>query len=526
MKRNTCIWRFTKSISILFVFNAFLSPINSYAQKVFVPGEDGTLIELDKVEAKLQKTYLGERTYQLVNPPKNKNKTIVEPFIIYFKMDDLDLDEINVCVTSNSDWKFSIARGKIKNSSFKKYVTSFKKIDVELYEVQISPQLIDLFGYYYLGEKTPYNYVISYEPNKNHKKEGKIMTHWYGRITTTKYNAEDITEWSETDAIDAISNIINDQPAKKLFTLNLSESTSPYIHNNNQIQYVIVQNQEQIVQQQVVHPQPNNDRKDLTPESDVDKNIPYRDISNENAFALIIANENYNKVASVPFANRDGLKLKEYLKKTLGLPNEHITLLENATLNDMRYELNKLKKISDAYVGECSFIVYYCGHGIPDEKNGNGYLLPVDGYGTDVNTAYSLAELYSHLGNLNAKKTILFTDACFSGAGKEGNMLVAARGIAIKSKANEATGNLIAFSACQGDETAYSYKDKGHGLMTYYFLKKLQESQGKATLGELEEYIIDNVGKTAIVTNGKSQTPSVSVSPTLQSSWRQQTLFE
>lgn len=261
-------------------------------------------------------------------------------------------------------------------------------------------------------------------------------------------------------------------------------------------------------------------------ESDVDIDIPFVKPTINNIFALIIANENYNKVAPVPFAVRDGQIINEYLNKTLGIDKGHISLLENATLNDMRYELNRLKKISDTYKGDASFIVYYIGHGIPDEKNGNGYLLPVDGFGNDVSTAYSLDDLYSQLGNLNSKKTILITDACFSGANKSGDMLVAARGVAMRAKSNQASGNLIAFSACQGDETAYSYDEKGHGLLTYYFLKKLQETQGKTTLGELEEYIVDNVGKTAIVINGKSQTPKVSVSPELKDIWRNQTLVE
>ncbi len=44
------------------------------------------------------------------------------------------------------------------------------------------------------------------------------------------------------------------------------------------------------------------------------------------------------------------------------------------------------------------------------------------------------------------------------------------------------------------------------------------------TLGELSDYISREVKRQSIVTNNKSQTPAVSVSESLQGSWRQLTL--
>ncbi|MCH5235574.1 MAG: hypothetical protein J1E16_09780 [Muribaculaceae bacterium] len=81
-------------------------------------------------------------------------------------------------------------------------------------------------------------------------------------------------------------------------------------------------------------------------------------------------------------------------------------------------------------------------------------------------------------------------------------------------------GNMVIFAAASGDETAYPYHEKSHGLFTYYLLKKQQETKGEATLGELGEFIIDNVSKESIVSNGKSQTPTVQFSPLMSSSWK------
>ena len=146
--------------------------------------------------------------------------------------------------------------------------------------------------------------------------------------------------------------------------------------------------------------------------------------------------------------------------------------------------------------------------------------MPVDGIGNDPGSAYALQELYDKLENVDAKSITIFLDACFSGSKREEGMLTSARGVAIKAKQSTPKGNLIIFSAAQGDETAYPYKDKQHGLFTYFLLKKLQETKGEVTLGELSEYLADEVGRQSFLKNNKIQTPTVSVAPSLQNSWK------
>ncbi len=264
----------------------------------------------------------------------------------------------------------------------------------------------------------------------------------------------------------------------------------------------------------------NRSKSAVPAKSDIDVNIPVGSKVLENTFALVIANENYTGVAEVPYALNDGRAVKEYLHKTFGLSEKSIIYLENATLNDMKFSINRISEICKAFNGDASLVVYYSGHGIPDESTGDGYLLPVDGYGTDPSTAMSISDLYKTLGKLPTKRVSIFMDACFSGARRDGEMLVAARGVAIKAKAEKPKGNLIAFSAAQGDETAYPHQEKRHGLMTYFLLKKIQQTKGNVTMGELFNYVKDNVKKTSIVENGKLQTPSAAVSPTLSTTWK------
>lgn len=268
----------------------------------------------------------------------------------------------------------------------------------------------------------------------------------------------------------------------------------------------------------------NQDIKIASISSDIDKNIPEAINSNSNTFAIVIANETYNKEANVPYAVNDGNIFKEYCRNCLGIPEKNIHLITNATLNDIRHEVKWIQDVAEVYKGDAKIIFYYAGHGIPDEKSKNAYLLPTDGYGSDVATGYSLENLYKTFGSLPSKSITVFLDACFSGAKRDGNMLASARGVAIKVKQTIPVGNMVVFTAAQGDETAYPYKEEEHGLFTYYLLKKLQETKGNATLGELSDYIKEQVERQSIVTNGKLQSPSIMATSSIGNEWKNWTL--
>ena len=161
----------------------------------------------------------------------------------------------------------------------------------------------------------------------------------------------------------------------------------------------------------------------------------------------------------------------------------------------------------------------------PPEGYTEGYdnILPYDYYiifNDNYATGYLLDDLYASLGNAPSQGITVFLDACFSGAKREGDMMMAARGIAIKVKKNAPVGNMVVFSAAQGDETAYQNEKEKHGMFTYYLLEKLQTTQGDVTYAELSDYIINNVSQQSIVINGKSQTPSVISSTSLGDAWK------
>ncbi len=255
--------------------------------------------------------------------------------------------------------------------------------------------------------------------------------------------------------------------------------------------------------------------------SDVDKDIPETGVVNENTFAVVIANENYSMVAPVPMALNDGNSFSKYCRNTLGLPESNVRLYKDASFGVMIRAMRDIKDIAAAYSGNINVIFYYAGHGIPNEATKDAFLLPIDADGMQTEGCYSLNRLYGELGDLGAKSVVVFLDACFSGANRDGDMLASARGVALKPKVEAPKGNMVIFSAASGNETAFPYEEKGHGLFTYYLLKKLQETKGNVCLQDLGNYIIENVKQKSTVVNHKAQTPTVTFSSSVNDSWKE-----
>ncbi len=244
-------------------------------------------------------------------------------------------------------------------------------------------------------------------------------------------------------------------------------------------------------------------------------------MAESNTIALVIANENYDEVANVESAANDGASMKRFLTQTLGLPERNIYYYPDATFGKMTQALDKLSKAAKVYSNDSiNVIFYYAGHGIPDERTSAAYLLPVDASPHSTAACLGIDKLYEVLGSIDAKTVTVFIDACFSGSERSGNMLVSARGVQIKPKMNSPKGNMVVFTACSGNETAHNLAEENHGIFTYHLLKKLGETKGKIKLGELADYLSRHVSRTAFERLDKVQIPSISISPSISSTWR------
>lgn len=258
--------------------------------------------------------------------------------------------------------------------------------------------------------------------------------------------------------------------------------------------------------------------------SEIDKMIPVGPYTRNNTYALVIGNQNYRFVSDVPYAIHDARVFADYCGKTLGIPTENIHLTEDATKQMILEEeiQDWLAKIQDPE--DKNLIVYYAGHGVPDVKNQNkAYLLPTDVRGTSPQRGIALDEFYQKLGDLDFKQTTVFLDACFSGVNRENEgVSEGLRAVEVDAENAElGNGNVVVFSAAQGNETAQGYPEEGHGLFTYYLLKEIRDSYGEMTLGNLSDAITYNVSQKAPqMKMRKSQTPSTNASDELGDKWR------
>lgn len=240
------------------------------------------------------------------------------------------------------------------------------------------------------------------------------------------------------------------------------------------------------------------------PSSDIDQNIPEAtdENENENTFALILTCETYQEEKKVEYALNDGETFKMYCQKTLGMPEENIHLRQDATLNNIKTEMEWMRKIAEAYNGTARFIIYFNGHSILDNASDASFLLPIDGKNSLPETGYSLQELCQLLGSLPATSISVFLDTN------------------IRSASISPLDKTMIFMAADATETAYPFNEKEHSLFTYYLLKKLQTTKGDVTMEDLCTYVTEQVSRKSVVTHGQSQTPKISISDAMGNDWK------
>ncbi|MFA4829695.1 MAG: ankyrin repeat domain-containing protein [Thermodesulfovibrionales bacterium] len=254
-----------------------------------------------------------------------------------------------------------------------------------------------------------------------------------------------------------------------------------------------------------------------TPKSDVDELPLVKAKPNKNAYAIVIGIENYRqKLPKADYAVADAKTVTEYLTKAMGYPEENVVTLTNdrASLTDFIKYFEKW--LPNNVEKDSSVFIYYSGHGAPNTKTGDAYLVPYDGDPSFIEqTGYPLKKLYESLNKLQAKEIIVALDSCFSGAGGKSVIAKGARPLVMNLEQDmKAFDKLTVLSAASGEQTSSTYDEKGHGLFTYFMLKGIKDENvtrqdGSIKMDDLFGYIKPQVERIARKQYNNEQTPQL-----------------
>ena len=251
--------------------------------------------------------------------------------------------------------------------------------------------------------------------------------------------------------------------------------------------------------------------------SDVDGPISGKAQPRPNAYALVVGVETYrNNLPKADYAAQDAKIMGEYLTNVMGYQAQNVAVLLNERAAKTDIEKYIEHWLPNHVEPDAAVFVYFSGHGAPNPKTGEAYLMPYDGDPAFMEaTGYSLTRLYEHLNKLPAREVLVVLDSCFSGAGGRSVIAKGLRPIVTEVENPVlAKGKAVVLAASAGPQVSSTYEEKAHGLLTYFFLKGLQgdgdtNKDGTIELTELFHYLKPQVERVARRDFNNEQTPQL-----------------
>ncbi len=130
-------------------------------------------------------------------------------------------------------------------------------------------------------------------------------------------------------------------------------------------------------------------------------------------YALLIGNADYElDRLDLRKPLDDAIKLKEILIKHYTFDPANVTVLPNASRNEIFKALFTLRR---TLTENDNLLIFYAGHGFWDKDVSQGYWWPVDAQYDNPANWLSNSDLREQLSAINTAHTLLISDACFSG---------------------------------------------------------------------------------------------------------------
>ena len=203
-------------------------------------------------------------------------------------------------------------------------------------------------------------------------------------------------------------------------------------------------------------------------------------------WALVVGINQYSNIPALNYATADAKALYESLLKA-GFPADNVMLMTDSgvghlypTRGNLRARIDQLATL----VGKDDVLLFFfSGHGT--EKNGAGYLVPIDGSTTDIGSLIPLSWVKLTLETSAAKHRLLILDACHSGA-KAGDASASPADVMLSDLSGAAFATL---SSCDSDQLSYEDKNAGHGVFTSAIIEGLNGIADKTAQGNNDNII-------------------------------------
>ncbi len=267
-----------------------------------------------------------------------------------------------------------------------------------------------------------------------------------------------------------------------------------------------------------VTPKPEKQQAELEPTVTPEPvEVTYAVQRPENVYAVIIGIGDYQdeRIPPLQYTENDAKGLYDVLTDPNygGIPKDNIQLLldEKATMTNIKTAIGRW--LSQQAKADDMVIVYYSGHGAPEEND--KYWVT---YEADIDNLYATAlsnnEIFNMLNRVRSNRMVTFLDSCYSAATV--NKKNQTRGLLVDIPWEKFSGEgRVTISASDGKQLSLELESYGHGVFTYYLLEGLKgkadgaagtERDGVVEVEELWNYVKRHVTETARK-QGNDQTP-------------------
>ena len=218
--------------------------------------------------------------------------------------------------------------------------------------------------------------------------------------------------------------------------------------------------------------------------------------TDEKYYALIIGNNDYEKLEDLDNAVNDAQDLEKVLREKYGFETTLLTDKKSGDTLDAIINFTKNRDKQD------NILIFYAGHGQLEKKQKRGYWLPTDAGTTQDSKWISNLNIKDLIGASDAKHILLIVDSCFSGSlmrGSGQNKSVE-KLTASSIKRLQVKKTRLVITSGGNEEVADGIGDSKNSVFAEPLIKALKENNSVIRSIELfqtvQNYVINNANQT------------------------------